>query len=244
MGISDLEQFTQQFKILLDRKPDFSQILQEGRKLLSELVSQPEWFRSTLSGLVLDEAFLKSQWQSIDNNDIQLYFSPDKSFSVRAFIWEPGVMYPIHDHGSWGLVGGLINQINEKKYVRIDDGSDPNYAELKVIADAVLTPGETTYVLPINDGIHKMAALNNQVAVSIHVYGSPVRKGFINQFDPHTNTATRVYGPANYKKALAIKTLGSIPEAWSEEVLHTAIDSDNNDYIKDECRLSLHKLKG
>jgi len=111
-------------------------------------------------------------------------------------------------------------------------------------ADAVLTPGETTYVLPLNDGIHQMQAQNNQVAVSIHVYGTPVRKGFIHHFDPHTNTLQRVYTPANYKQTLAIKTLGSIPSSWAEDVLQNALKSDNHEYIKDECRLSLQKLKG
>lgn len=244
MNINDLDQFGEQFKLLLDQKPEWPQLLQAGREMLSELVSNPDWFNSTLTALVLDQAFLQSQWQSIDPNDIQIYFSPDKSFSVRAFIWEPGVMYPIHDHGAWGIVGAHINQIRERKYERVDDGLNINHAEVKLIADATLSPGETTFVLPMNEGIHQMQAVNNQVAVTIHVYGNPIRKGFIHYFDPHSNTANRVYPPSIYKKMLAIKTLGSIPKPWAEEVLTKALHSPGPDYIRNECQYSLDKIKG
>lgn len=242
MSIANLEQFGQQFKQLLDKKPEWSFLLQEGRNMLSELVSNPDWLNPTLTALILDQAFLQSQWQSIDPNDIQIYYSPDKSFSVRAFIWEPGVMYPIHDHGAWGIVGACINQIRERKYERIDDGLNINRAELKLSADATLSPGETTFVLPMNEGIHQMQAVNNQVAVTIHVYGAAIRKGFIHYFDPHTNTTQRVYPPSIYKKMLAIKTLGSISKPWAEDVLNQALNTPGPDYIRNECQYSLDKL--
>lgn len=244
MAINNLEQFCEQFKALLNQKPEWPEFLENGQRMLSQLVSNHDWFKPTLSGLVLDQAFLQAQWQSIDPNDIQIYFSPDKSFSVRAFIWEPDVMYPIHDHGAWGIVGAHINQVRERKFARIDDGLDTNHAEVKQIADAALSPGETTFVLPMNDGIHQMQALNNQTAVSIHVYGTPIRKGFIHYFDPHFNTVRRVYPPSIYKKMLAIKTLGSIPEAWAEEILTAALRLPEPNYILDECQYSLDKMRG
>ncbi|KAF1085104.1 hypothetical protein SPSYN_01240 [Sporotomaculum syntrophicum] len=242
MTINNLEQFCQQFKALLDQKPEWPELLVNGRAMLSELVSNHDWFKDTLSRLVLDQVFLQNQWQSIDPNDIQLYFSPDKAFSVRAFIWEPGVCYPIHDHGAWGIVGAHINQVRERKFARVDDGLDVNHAEVKQIADATLSPGETTFVLPLHDGIHQMQALNNQVAVSIHVYGTPIRKGFIHYYDPHFNTAIRVYPPAINKKMLAIKTLGSISEDWAKKVLLTALNSAEPNYVLNECKYSLDKM--
>ena len=244
MTISNLEQFGDQFRTLLEKKPEWPDLLKNGREMLSELVSNPDWFQPILSKLVLDEAFLKSQWQSIDPNDIQIYRNPNKLFSVRAFIWEPNVMYPIHDHGAWGIVGAHINQIRERKFARVDDGSDVNYAEVKQVADATLAPGETTYVLPVNDGIHQMQALNNQTSVTIHVYGAPVRKGFIYYFNPHNNTARRMYSPNVEKMILAIRTLGSIPESWAEDVLKSAVNSSEPEFIQKECQYALAKLRG
>lgn len=244
MAISNLEQFGEYFTALLKNNPDWPTILKNGSEMLSELVSSQDWFKPVLSGLILDEAFLQSQWQSIDPNDIQIYRSPEKLFSVRAFIWEPNVTYPIHDHGAWGIVGAHINQIRERKFARIDNGLDPEHAEIKEIADATLSPGGITHVLPLNDGIHQMQALNNQTSVTIHVYGAPIRKGFIHYYNPHNNTANRMYPPSITKKVLAVRTLGSVPQPWAEEVLKTALKSNDPDYIKKECQYSLNKLIG
>ena len=243
MTISNLEQFGAQLTTLLQKKPTWPDLLKNGREMLSELVLNPDWFQPILSKLVLDEDFLKSQWQSIDPYDIQLYRSPEKLFSVRAYIWEPNVMYPIHDHGAWGLVGAHINQIRERKYERVDDGSDINYAEVKQIADATLSPGEITYVLPMDDGIHQMQAVNDQTAVTIHVYGTPIRKGFIHYFDPHNNSAHRMYPPSVDKKVYAIRTLGSIRQAWAEDVLNSALKSSDPEFIKKEIQYSLDRLQ-
>jgi len=244
MTISNLEQFGEQFTLVLKKNPEWPDILRNGSEMLSELVLNKDWLQPILSKLVLDEAFLKSQWQSIDPNDIQIYRSPDKLFSVRAFIWEPDVMYPIHDHGAWGIVGAHVNQIRERKFARVDDGLDINSVAVKEIADATLSPGEITYVLPVDAGIHQMQALNNQTSVTIHVYGAPVRKGFIRYFNPHNNTAQRMYPPSVDKKILAIRTLGSVRESWAEDVLNRALKAGEPDYIQNECQYSLEKLKG
>lgn len=39
---------------------------------------------------------------------------------IRLFCFnaEPDVIYPIHDHGAWGIIGPHISQIREKKFLR------------------------------------------------------------------------------------------------------------------------------
>jgi predicted metal-dependent enzyme (double-stranded beta helix superfamily) len=244
MTINNLEQFADQFSTLLKGRPEWPDLLKNGRDMLSQLVSNFNWFKPILTKLALDDAFLKSQWHSIDPNDIQIYRSPEKLFTVRAFIWEPNVFYPIHDHGAWGIVGAHINQIRERKFDREDDGSDDNYAEVIQTADAILSPGQTTYVLALNKGIHQMQAVNNNASVTIHVYGSPERKGYIYYFNPHNKAAHRMYPPSVAKKILAIRTLGSIPESWAEDVLHDVVNSSEPEFIRNEGRYSLIKLQG
>ena len=238
----DLVQFNREFSKLLVTKPEWPELYEKGREMLSELVINPDWFKPVLTGLVLDEEFLKSQWQSIDPNDIQIYRHPEKLFTVRAFIWEPNVMYPIHDHGSWGIVGAHINQIRERKFARIDNGQVLGHAEIKEIADNTLSPGGVTYVLPMNEGIHQMQALDGQTSVTIHVYGTPVRKGFIHYFNPHNQSLRRVYPPSIDKKVMAIRTLGSITQSWSEATLNQAAAADVPDYIRQECKIALNKI--
>lgn len=244
MSIDSLEQFVDTFHGMLEKKPEWAELLQNGKSMLSQLVLNPNWFQSTLTRLVLDGPFLKAQWQSIDANEIQIYRSSDKLFSIRAYIWEPNVTYPIHDHGAWGIVGAHINHITERKFMRLDDGGDDHYAQLRQTSERLLSPGEITYVLPLNDGIHQMAAAEDRTAVSIHVYGTPIRKGFIHYFDLERKAARRMYPPAINKKIFAIRTLGSIPEPWAEKVLRSSLDSDEPDYMKTECREALSKLRG
>ncbi len=243
MAIKTLEQFNDRFTVFLRESPGMEQILDDGRQMLAELISNPGWLQPTLSQLVLDDAFLQSQWQSIDPYDIQLYHSPEKLYSVRAFIWEPDELYPVHDHGAWGLVGACINRVKERKFARLDDGSNINHAELKPVAEAELAPGQTTYVLPQNDGIHQMAALDDLTAVTIHVYGKPVRKGFINYFNLHNQTVQRMYPPSVNKRIYAIRTLGSIAEPWASNVLQQAWQGSFPEAVKKEIEYSLEKIK-
>lgn len=214
MAINELERFIKRIKSLLDEKPEWPRILEEGRNSLHELISSPEWFRSMMTRLVLDEQFLKLQRQTIDINSIQLYISPDKGFSIRAYIWEPGQVYPVHDHGVWDIFGPIIHQIKERKFERMDDGMNPPYAEVRQISDTILSPGETSFILPLDAGIHQIEALD-EVAVTVDLYGPIIRKGFIHYFDPVKKTAQRIYSPLISKKVLAIRTLGSINESWT-----------------------------
>jgi predicted metal-dependent enzyme (double-stranded beta helix superfamily) len=244
MSITNLEEFCREFHLVLSEESEIFEIINRGRLLLSQLVDKSDWFRDTLSSLVLNEEFLNAQWLSIDSNEVILYRSPDRAFSVRAYIWEPNVVYPVHDHGAWGIVGSLINQIKERKFKRIDDGSVENRAQIKQISEATLSPGGTTFVLPVNQGIHQMEAINDQVAITIHVYGKPVRKGYIQFFDINSGNVQRVYPPRLYKKIMAMRALGDIPETWSEEILNKALNISGPDHLLLEGKLALEKLKG
>lgn len=96
----------------------------------------------------------------------------------------------------------------------------------------------------MDEGIHQMQALNNQTSVTIHVYGTPVRKGFIHYFNSHNNTAHRMYPPSFDKRVFAIRTLGSINESWAKDILNNALNSSDPEFIKNEIQFSLNKLKG
>jgi len=239
----NLDEFSNELRVLLNEKPAWDDILKHGRKMLSELILNKDCLQDILSNMVLDGSFLKSQLYCIDPNEIQIYRSPDNLFSIRAYVWEPNVVYPIHDHGAWGIIGTHINEIKERKFARVDDGSKQSYAEVKQIAETMLSIGKTTYVLPIDEGIHQMQALNNKTAISIHVYGEPKRKGFIRYFNSSNNTIEHIYSPTFKKKLFAIKVLGSIQELWAEDVLSTAMDTSEHEFIRKACLDSIHKLR-
>lgn len=243
MSITNLEQFCESFNDLLKGKPDISTFIRTGRTLVSELMSQKEWFGGILQRVLFDKEFSESQKPGIWPNEITLHRSSDRSFLVLCYIWDPGLIDAIHDHGSWGIIGSFVQSIRERKYMRVDDGKKEGYAELEEVSSIVLNPGETTYVLPLDKGIHRMGNFGSNMAVTINVYGPNVRKGYVQFFYPEMNSVSRVYPPKTLREALAVRALGSLAAPWSEELLRRVLASALPDYIKKEGEISLTKLK-
>jgi molybdenum cofactor biosynthesis enzyme MoaA len=48
-----------------------------------------------------------------------IYNAPDGSLSLYALVWLPGQWTPVHDHGSWGVVGVAEGVLEERSYVRL-----------------------------------------------------------------------------------------------------------------------------
>jgi predicted metal-dependent enzyme (double-stranded beta helix superfamily) len=243
MGRMNLEEFCLRFHAFLDEKPSFPMLIEAGQELFGELLSDPGWFRGILRKLILDRDFLKMQEVSVFHNEITLHRSSDRAFSVLAYIWEPQTPSPIHDHGSWGMIGGLIHQVQERKYRRLDEGQVEGHAELEEISSEVIGPGRTTYVFPLDKGIHRMEAAMDQLAVTVSVYGRPIRQGYVQFFDPSQKKVVQAYPPKLFKEVLAIRTLGSIPEPWAEDILTAETPAAIPDYLMKEYQLSLSKLR-
>ena len=53
-----------------------------------------------------------------------IFTAEDDSLSLFALVWEPGQWTPVHDHGSWGVVGVHKGVLQEQAYMRTD--ADPH----------------------------------------------------------------------------------------------------------------------
>ena len=237
----NLETFCLRFQAFLEEKPGTSRVMEVGLKLLGELLSDPGWFQEFFEKFLMDPGFLNRQPTSVYRNEITLHRGPGQSFSVLAYIWEPNRPSPIHDHGSWGLIGSLIEPVREKKYRRLDDGRVEGYAKLEEISSKVIEPGGTSHVLPLDEGIHQMGAAGDRMAVSVGVYGKSIRQGYSQFFDPSGKTVVRAYPPKLFKKVLAIRALGSIAEPWAEDILKAATSLPVPDYLAPEYRAATKK---
>ncbi len=243
MAVRNLEQFCGKFHALLSAGPEISRLIAEGRILMGELVSRTEWFGDVLRKILFDREFSESQRPGIWPNEITLYRSLDRSFMILCYIWGPHESDVIHDHGSWGIIGSFMRPVGERKYRRMDDGRKEGYAELEESSSIILQPGETTHVLPLNKGIHKMENFGDDMAVTINIYGPNIRKGYVQFFSPERKSVSRIYPPRYLKEALAVRILGVMSAPWSEEILQRVQTSDLPDYIKKEGEISLSKLK-
>jgi 3-mercaptopropionate dioxygenase len=102
-----------------------------------------------------------------------VYDAPDASLSLYTLVWLPGQWTPVHDHGSWGVVGVLEGVLEERNYVRLppDSGADAgiHLARGGVI---LLGRGAVTSFVPNPDHIHITGVPSERTrAVSLHLYG-------------------------------------------------------------------------
>ena len=104
----------------------------------------------------------------------KVYCSDDNSLSLFTMVWGPGQWTPVHDHGTWGVVGIVKGSLEERSYIRMDDMVRPDSGiDLRRGGNVLLGRGSVTTFVPNPDHIHKTGvSVQNEQAVSLHLYGS------------------------------------------------------------------------
>ena len=102
-----------------------------------------------------------------------IYLSPDKDLSLYALVWLPGQWTPVHDHGSWGVVGIVKGVLEERAYMSLD-GEITRDQGIRLGRGGVvlLGPGSVSSFVPNPDHIHMTGAgAEREPVVSLHLYG-------------------------------------------------------------------------
>jgi len=238
----NLESFTAEFETLA-RSGDASRILGEGEALLSRLALETDFVDECLTRILTDNDFMSRQRESVWPNEITLFRHPEKVFSLLMYIWETGLADIVHDHSAWGIVCTARGKLEEVKYRRLDDGTRGGHAELAQNRTVTLGPGETTSILPLDRGIHRMRNIHEGLTVTLNVYGRPEKRGFIRFFDLETNTYKEAYPPGTLKRVLAARALLE-HSGKAEQVLRQALDMPLPKSILDETRKGLSSFQG
>ena len=121
-----------------------------------------------------------------------VYDAPDASLSLYTLVWQPGQWTPVHDHGSWGVVGVLEGVLEERSYVRLgaDRGADTGI-DLARGGVILLARGAVTSFVPNPDHIHVTGVpVDRARAVSLHLYGRMMNS--FNMYDVAARTRRRV----------------------------------------------------
>ena len=118
-----------------------------------------------------------------------LVFSDDSGFlSLFALVWAPGQRTPIHDHGTWGVVGVVEGVLAEQSFMRVHAGPDQGRdegIELSPGGLVLLPPGGVSTFVPQPDHIHETGvATGGLPALSLHLYGNE-----LNEFNVYDRTA-------------------------------------------------------
>lgn len=145
--------------------------------------------RFVMNKAALPEAYLRSTNPSGTTRNL-IHRHPEERYVILAVLWPPAYASPIHDHGVWGVSGVYENVMRVTNYVRLDDGTRPDYAELNEHSSILASYGSVTYVLPPNEEVHAVENPSSERSASIHVYGRDIRT--CNWFDPKTRKVGRL----------------------------------------------------
>ncbi len=168
--------FVQSFTGLVsDFETDEERIFTEGQQLLSDLIKRDDW--------------LPDQFAVPHPDRYQQYLlhcDPLERFSVASFIWGPGHTTPVHDHTVWGMVGVMRGEeLCDEFDVESDSGN------LVCTCSHTASVGEIDLVSPRVGDVHKVSnALDDEVSVSIHVYGANIGAVKRHVFDPGTGRSS------------------------------------------------------
>jgi predicted metal-dependent enzyme (double-stranded beta helix superfamily) len=126
------------------------------------------------------ESFLKPEHFREDETGYArnlVHEAEDGRLSLFALVWRPGQWTPVHDHGTWGVVGVLEGALEERNYIRCDKDQDREQGcdqgiDLQRGGVILMTPGTVTSFVPNPDHIHMTGVSEDRPrAVSLHLYG-------------------------------------------------------------------------
>ena len=159
----------------------------------------------------LVEAFVKdpdlkahsAQWPSTEGRkNLLLYVDPTYNFVVNAVVRVPGRTGSVHDHANaWVLYGVLDGSESLERYDRVDDGSRPGHAEVRLTSVTTGTQGKVDLVPP--HAIHAEQGGPTR-SVAIILRSQRLGEGTILQraYDPKAKTVVERFGPTQVPYAL------------------------------------------
>ena len=174
-------------------EPDVDRRWEKMGSLLSELLAEPsvkaqseKWPDCDQGGLTPPEGAQRAQ-------NLLLYEDPYHGFVINGLVKAPGTRTSIHDHAhNWTLYGVLDGREKIERYERLDDGSKPDYAEVRKTENAEVGPGKIDLVRPWQ--IHAEESGEDRT-VAIIVRAEKPGTFLQGRYDPETCKYWQGYGP-------------------------------------------------
>jgi predicted metal-dependent enzyme (double-stranded beta helix superfamily) len=179
-----LEKFIGELRAVWSTNADNQSRMEKAKPVLERFVLEP-----TLKAH-------SANWPSTEGHkNLLLYVDPDYDFVINAVVRVPGRKGSIHDHAdAWVLYGLLDGAESLERYDRLDDGSKPDYAEVKLASVTTGTQGKVDLVPPRS--IHAEQGGQTR-SVAIILRSQKLGQGTVLQgrYDPVARTRTEGYGP-------------------------------------------------
>lgn len=187
------DKFIGALRDIWEAESDEGRRMQKAKPLLERLVKDP---------------VLKAQsaaWPSTEGRkNLLFYVDPDHHFVINGVVRVPGRTGSIHDHAdAWVLYGVLDGTESLERFDRIDDGSRPGYAEVRLASVTTGSQGKVDLVPP--RAIHAEQGGPTR-SVAIIVRSQRLGEGTVlqNRYDRETGAVIEQYGPTQIPYELAV----------------------------------------
>jgi len=163
--------------------------------------------KPVLERLVKDPALKahSASWPSTEGRkNLLLYVDPEFHFVVNGVVRVPGRTGSIHDHAdAWVLYGVVDGTESLERFDRVDDGSRPGYAVVKLSSVTTGSQGKVDLVPP--RAIHAEQGGPTR-SVAVIVRSQKLGEGTVLQhrYDREANTVVEQYGPTQIPYELCV----------------------------------------
>lgn len=96
---------------------------------------------------------------------------------------------PVHDHDSWAVICVVEGRDLHTKWQRVDDGSVEGRAELRIVEERELEPGDIQFLGEPPDDIHSQQGIDGDAWELVYFGSNPLPKTRT-YFDPVAGTIT------------------------------------------------------
>ena len=185
MSQSAVQKFIAATRELFAAESDPKKRWEKMPPLLQELLADPS---------IRDQS---KSWPTCSQADraqnLLFYEDPEFKFVINGLIKAPRSRTQIHDHAhNWTLYGVLDGTETIERYERVDDGSKPDYAELRKTVNVKVGAGKIDLVPPYE--IHAEESGDDRT-VAIIVRAEKAGGFLQGRYDPATNKYWQGYGP-------------------------------------------------
>lgn len=104
----------------------------------------------------------------------------------------PEAMTPIHSHGSWGVIGVYKGRDRYQVWQRNDDGHGDGYAEVEMVDERILGPGDVVILPAPPQDIHAQQGHDGEAAYEFVLFGANTMVLPRLYFDPESHLAREV----------------------------------------------------
>ncbi len=186
---SSAQRFISAVRQLYAVEPDASRRWQKMAPLLCELLSDSRikaqsenWPACNQGGAGKERA-----------ENLLFYEDPDYGFVINGLIKAPHSRTQVHDHAhNWTLYGVLAGRETIERYQRADDGSRPDFADIRRSEIFCVSPGDIDLVPPYQ--IHAEES-GEERTVAIIVRSQKAGSFLQGRYDPVSKKYWRGYGP-------------------------------------------------